>query len=239
MTEIPESENQEFEEIVEPLESYEEEVIEEKVEEEEAPPEMPMKHCIFCGALIPAPSKACPKCTHALGPFEPTTPKQYFRWFFCGLMIFIGTLMPCGPDWGTMTIRTMLGGLFAIMGLGVMWNMWSAIYSGRFKMFWILMLFIPIIIGVWRFTFALPAPEIFAKYNAPTNWNEFIQCFSSAPPNWQGVRNFFWVVGYGITFITLGSILAWVLLIFEMFRAKSHSKKKAAERGGERRSRRK
>ena len=258
MTENQPQDQGPLEEFVEPLESEEEPLAEEKG----APPpppggeEMPWKHCIFCGARIPAPAKACERCGHALGPFEPATPKEYFRWFFCGLLIVLGGFMPVGPDGSVMTLQTLAGGLFFIMGLGVMWNMWGAIYSGRFKMFWIVMLFIPVIWGFWRFFLPMMGTglaeydilvkkgaqlsaaqladynhlKLLASHGAPLTFKELFGALGQAPPDWSKVRAWFWVNGYGPTFVFLGSLLAWIFFVIGIFGGIKHGRQKAAQR---------
>jgi len=216
--------------------------------EEPAGQEPATKRCLFCGTQLPLPARACHGCGHALGPFEPSTPKEYFRWFFCGMLIVVGGFMPCGPH-GQMTLGTLMGGAFFIMGLGVLWNMWAAIYTGRFKMFWVTMLILPAVWGVWRLATAFAGDPsvagspaaVMAAHGVTNGWASLGEAFSSSPPKWGVLRNFLWVVGYGPFFITAGSVLAWLFLVGGFFGAMKHSKKKMAERasaGGARNRRR-
>ncbi len=258
MTENPPQDQGPLEEFVEPLEAEEEPLAQEKPSPSaQAEEEVPWKYCFFCGHRIPAPAKACERCGHALGPFEPNTPKEYFRFFFCGLLIVLGGFMPVGPDGSLMTLQTMTGGLFFIMGLGIMWNMWKAVYSGRLKMFWVWMLFIPIIWGFWRFFLPMmgtgldfydkltPAQlgqlssaqladyhhlKLLASHGAPTTFGELFGALGHAPPEWGKVRAWFWVNGYGPAFIFAGSLLGYIFLVLGVIGGIRHNKQKAAQR---------
>ncbi len=257
MTENPSQDQGPLEEFVEPLEAEEEPLAQESpassAGEEE---EIPWKYCFFCGHRIPAPAKACERCGHALGPFEKTTPKEYFRFFFCGLLIVMGGFMPVGPDAQLMTLQTMLGGLFFVMGLGVLWTSWRAVYTGRFQMFWIVMLFIPLLWGLWRFLMPMIGPgleyyqkaveqgakltgaqmadfhhlKIMAAHGGPMTFKELFGALGGMPPDWGKIRTWFWVNGYGPAFITLGSFLAWFMLLLGFIGGMRHNKQKAAQR---------
>ncbi len=260
MTENQSQDQEPLEEFVEPLEPEEEALVEEEPlpgggEEEE----IPWKHCMFCGARIPAPAKACERCGHALGPFEPSTPKEYFRFLFCGLLIVLGGFMPVGPDAKVMTLQTMAGGFFFLLGLGVMWSSWKAIYSGRFSARWILFLFIPVIWGFWRFCLPMMGTDLqgyeqlvkhgvqlsaaqladyhhlqsLAAHGAPTTFKELFGALGQAPPDWGKIRAWFWVNGYGPAFITLGSLLGFLLIIGGLFSGMRHNRQKAAQRAAQ------
>jgi len=257
MTENQSQDQGPLEEFLEPLEAEEESL------EESAPPsrsgeeeEIPWKYCFFCGHRIPAPAKACERCGHALGPFDPTTPKEYFRFLFCGLLIVLGGFMPVGPDAKVMTLQTMVGGLFFLIGLGVIWTSWRAIYSGKFRSPWIFALFIPLLWGLWRFLMPMLGPsldyyqqlaakgyeftaaqkadfehlKLLAAHGAPLTFKELFGALGHAPPEWSKIRAWFWVNGYGPAFITLGSSLGIFLIILGLFGGIRHSKQKAAQR---------
>ncbi len=258
MTENPPQDQGPLEEFVEPLEPEEEPL--EEPQSKAAPrqeEEIPWKYCFFCGHKIPVPAKACEQCGHALGPFESSTPKAYFRFFFCGLLIVMGGFMPVGPDGSVMTLQTMMGGLFFILGLGILWTSWRAIYTGRFKASWIWVLFIPIIWGFWRFFLPMlgrgldfydkltpsqlaelsPARQatyhhlkLLAAHGAPTTFHDLFGALGHAPPDWGAIRAWFWVNGYGPAFIFLGALLGYFFLLLGVIGAFRHTKQKAAQR---------
>ena len=225
--ETPEEHFETLEESEEPLEPREETLPGEGGEEE-----TPTKPCLFCGATIDRRSKACPECTHALGPFEPTTPKEYYRFFFAGFLLFMSAFLPCGPG-GPLSITTLLGSTYAIIGLGVMWNMWKAIYAGRVKLFWVLMTLMPLIVGIWRIATAFggdpddpnSSVSMMAAHGL-TGWSSLGDFFGGTP-RWGVLRNFFWVLGYSTVFATVGALLAWIFFIRGFFGGIKHSKQQS------------
>jgi hypothetical protein len=226
--------------VFEPLEETEEELVSQEEEagggladEDQEPTH---KNCLFCGAQIDRRSKACPTCGHALGPYEPTTPKEFYRFFFCGLLLFMGALLPCGVE-GRLAINTMFGSLVAMLGMGVMWSMFKAIYTGRVKLLWVVLTIIPLAITGFRIATAFmgdPKVEGTGAYlmaaNGVEGWGSLVEVFSDTPPRWGVLRSFFWVVGFSNIFFALGSLLAWILLVGGVFSGVKHSKQQAAAR---------
>ena len=221
-----------LEESEELLDSHEESAAGDGLDEEGLPQN---KGCLFCGSTIDRRCKACPHCGQALGPFEPSTPKEYYRFFFCGLLLFLGALMPCCPD-GPLAITTLFGGSVAIIGLAIMWNMWKAIYSGQVKLFWIMLTIIPLAIEGMRIGFAFSGDVADATSNAGVmaahgleGWGTLLDVFGSTP-KWHILRNFFWVVGFSNVFFAIGCLLAWCFFIGGVFGGVKHGKVQAAQR---------
>jgi hypothetical protein len=75
--------------------------------------------------------------------FNPNTSKEYYRFFFGGLLMVIGCLMPFDADWSHLGYKTFAGAFFLIIGLGVCWSMWAAVNTGMVRMKWILLTTLP------------------------------------------------------------------------------------------------
>ncbi|PIE24087.1 MAG: hypothetical protein CSA62_04585 [Planctomycetota bacterium] len=91
--------------------------------------------------------------------FNPNASKEYYRFFFGGLMIVLGCLMPFDGDWAHRGYGTVAGGFFLLIGLGVCWSMWAAINTGIVRMKWILLTIIPFFYSVFFVISPFPKGE--------------------------------------------------------------------------------
>lgn len=92
--------------------------------------------------------------------FNPSASKEYYRFFFGGLMILLGCLMPFDADWAHLGFRTFFGAICFLIGLGICWSMWGAINTGIVRMKWILLAVIPFVYGVLFVINPFPQAEV-------------------------------------------------------------------------------
>lgn len=91
--------------------------------------------------------------------------RQYYRFFFAGLVMFLGCMMPFGPEWAMAGYQTMGGSIFTIIALGIMWTSWVAISHGKFdltSMRWLLLAFVPLTVMVWHVIYIFEEPAVIA-----------------------------------------------------------------------------
>lgn len=81
---------------------------------------------------------------------------EYYRFFFAGLIMFLGCMMPFGPEWEMAGYQSLGGAVFTLISLGIMWSSWVAISHGKFDLSsirWLILSTIPLtvmIYHVWR-----------------------------------------------------------------------------------------
>lgn len=91
--------------------------------------------------------------------------KQYYRFFFAGVVMFLGCLMPFGPEWAMAGYQTLGGALFTLIAVGIMWTSWVAISHGKFdltSMRWLILAFLPLTVMVWHIIFIFEEPAVLA-----------------------------------------------------------------------------
>ena len=89
--------------------------------------------------------------------------KEYYRFFFAGLVLFMGCLMPWGPEWEMAGWQTFKGGVFTIIALGIMWSSWVAISHGKFDlstMRWLVLASLPLTVMIWHLVFIFDEPAV-------------------------------------------------------------------------------
>ena len=121
------------------------------------------------------PEAAAPAAAPAAGPslvalpglpapaFGMRAQRQYYRFFFAGLVMFLGCLMPFGPEWAMAGYQTMGGAVFTIISLGIMWTSWVAISHGKFdlsSMRWLLLAFVPLTVMVGHMSYIFEEPAV-------------------------------------------------------------------------------
>ncbi|MAE78122.1 MAG: hypothetical protein CMJ85_14765 [Planctomycetes bacterium] len=92
--------------------------------------------------------------------FNPSTSKEYYSFLFCGVLIVLGCLMPFDHDFSHTGYKTFFGGLWMLIGVGLIWSTWGAINTGLFRMKWVLLCFFPLAWGLIYLIF-------YAKFQAP------------------------------------------------------------------------
>ncbi len=127
---------------------------------EEAAASQPASAAMPAGASMPVSLSGLPAPA-----FGMRAQKQYYRFFFAGLVMFLGCLMPFGPEWAMAGYQTLGGSLFTIIALGIMWTSWVAISHGKFdlsSMRWLILAFLPLTVMVWHIIFIFEEPAVLA-----------------------------------------------------------------------------
>lgn len=182
--------------------------------------------------------------------YSPRAHKEYYRFFFAGLVIFLGCLMPFGPEWNMAGYKTISGALFTLIALGIMWSGWVAIGHNKFGGFtlrWIALAFLPFGVELYNLILFAKEPAIASAIAAkapamPANWEELWNCivhfknpeFSEKLNNW--VRYF----GTGKLVVFFGALYAEFHLLKAIFggvQAGRQKKAQAAARSSGRRKR--
>ena len=152
--------------------------------------------------------------------------KEYYRFFFAGLIMFLGCLMPFGPEAELVGYKTLGGALFTLISLGIMWSSWIAITHGRFNMSnlrWLLCAFIPLTVMIYHLVmiFDEPAVQGYIAANAGDPsviqswtelWDRVIHFRTTSFSN--NVDNFVRAYGTGKIVLMFGSLYA-ILLFFK------------------------
>jgi hypothetical protein len=196
------------------------------------PPEEPTAEAPRPGApSLPAPA------------YNPAADKEYYRFLFAGLVMFIGCLMPFGPDWSMAGYKTLSGAVFTLIAIGMIWSWWGAIATGRFtgkNLKWVGLCIIPLIVELMNLIGAFDAPAVRAAIDAgdpiSKSWGEFFESFFARELEAQNfVRNF----GAGKIVVFIGALLAEASMLLAVFggakAAKAQKTQRAANKAGRRR----
>lgn len=159
--------------------------------------------------------------------------KEYYRFFFCGLLIFMGCLMPWGHLWDMAGWQSFKGGIFTIIALGIMWSSWVAISHNKFdlsSMRWLILATIPLISSVFFVIGVFEQPDV-VKYIAVMkvrmaeqsitepiyidSWGKFFSSIMDmkTPAIAESFSLFMRYSGPGQYFVLFGSVLAEVFFI--------------------------
>jgi len=205
---------------------------------------------------IPGPRASVP----GLAPpaFHPSADKEYYRFLLAGVIMFIGCLMPFGPEWGMSGYKTLSGAFFMLIAIGMIWSWWGAIHTARFSgrnLRWVALCIIPLVVELLNLVGAFNEPAVHdlvvaqssalaanpeARVAVPiaTSWGEvFDGMMSPKDPVATGkVGNFFRAFGTGKLVVFLGALLAELFMILAVFggakTAKAQKAAKASERAG-------
>lgn len=171
---------------------------------------------------------------------------EYYRFLFGGLVMTLGCFMPFGVDM-LPGYQTLSGALYLVLSLCLVWSMWIAIYSGRFRMKWIMFALVPFLILLLDFIFVdrNVGIALFKRMHADapmaTGWLDAIKLgMSGAEEDVTKAGNFVRAFGAGRIVLFVGSLLNFTFLLSAVFGGAKHAKaKKAAARAAsaERRSR--
>ena len=158
--------------------------------------------------------------------FNPRAHTEYYRFFFAGLTMFVGCMMPFGPEWSMAGYKTMSGALFTLIALGIMWSAWVAIGHNKFGGFtlrWIAMAFIPFGVELYNLILFADEPAIKSAIEANTpvaqNWGDFWTCLKSFknPEFAEKLNNWFRYFGTGKIIVFLGAVYAEFHLMKAIF----------------------
>lgn len=167
---------------------------------------------------------------------NPRADKIYFKFLLAGLLMLIGCFMPFGPDWQMAGYKTISGGLFLIIALGVCWASWGAIHANRLepkRMKWILLAFIPFLVELMNLLNCANEPAIkdaiAANVKIPQSAGGFFESLWGCVPlvNDDAMRresgvmvdNFVRYFGTGKLFILVGALLAELFFVASIFGA--------------------
>ncbi len=184
--------------------------------------------------------------------FNPTADKEYYRFLFAGVIMFVGCMMPFGPEWGMNGYKTMSGAFFMLISIGMIWSWWGAIHSARFSgknLRWVGLCFIPFVVELFNLISAFDEPAVRALIDAQAlalegavavpiavDWSEVWAGMTdfNNPAATEKVGNFFRAFGTGKVFVFVGAFLAELFMLMAVFggakAAKQQKVAKAAER---------
>lgn len=201
--------------------------------------------------VAPPPPAAVPQLPAGLLPapaYNPAADKQYFRFLFAGVVMFIGCLMPFGPDWDMAGYKT-LGGAFSFwVAIGMVWSWWGAISTNRFRganLKWVGLALLPLIFGIVNLVGAFNAPAVqdFMKAGLIPEgwgWGDFFGAFFDFRNQeaQQQADNFVRAYGSGKLVVFVGALLAEVFMLMAVFGGAKHAKAKKAAGAAPARARR-
>ena len=170
--------------------------------------------------------------------FNPLADKEYYRFFFSGLVMFLGCLMPWGTDsWEAAGYHTLGGALTMILALLIMWSWWGAIATRRFGggLKWVFLATLPLIFQIMGFIAAFDQPDVQALSNAPDGWGDvFAKMFAMEDPAaQQSAAQFLATYGVGKLVVLLGAVLAELFLLMAVFGGAKTAKAQKAARQAE------
>ncbi len=149
--------------------------------------------------------------------------KEHYRFFFAGLIMFLGCLMPFGPEWAMAGYKTLGGAVFTIISLGIMWISWVSIAHNKFDMSnmkWWVLGFLPFAVQVYHLCYAFQEPAVMAYMNAGgevQSWGELWAHLIDVRNFDKGFQldNFIRAYGTGKLVLLFGS----TILVFNFFKA--------------------
>lgn len=190
-----------------------------------------------------------PKGLPGLAPpaFNPTADKEYYRFFFAGVVMFLGCMMPFGPEWDMNGYKTLSGAFFTLISLGMIWSWWSAIHTARFSgsnLKWVGLALLPFLIQVLNLIGAFDEPAVRdwiadESRNMPSNWDELMSALGSinTPEGSERFGNFVRAFGAGKIVLLFGSLLAEIFMIMAVMGGAKTAKAQKAAKMAERSSR--
>jgi hypothetical protein len=163
--------------------------------------------------------------------------KEYYRFFFAGFVLFMGCLMPWGPEWEMAGWQTLKGGCFMIIALGIMWSSWVAIAHGKFDlgtMRWLVLATIPLISSVFFVLGVFESSAVLVYIQAQKaiqasaglidpihieSWGDFFRNLKGirTPEYADSLGEFLRYSGPGQYFVLFGSLMAELFLIKGVF----------------------
>jgi hypothetical protein len=171
--------------------------------------------------------------------FSPRAHKEYYRFFFAGLIMFLGCLMPFGPEWDMAGYKTISGALFMLIALGIMWSGWVAIGHNKFGGFtlrWIALAFLPFGVELYNLILFANEPAIASAVAAkappmPANWGELWECIKGFKNPELSVKLNNWVryFGTGKLVVFAGALYAEFHLMMAIFGGVKAGKQKKAQ----------
>lgn len=158
---------------------------------------------------------------------------EYYRFLFGGLIMTLGCFMPFGADL-LPGYQTLAGAFYLVLSLCLVWSMWVAIYSGRFRMKWIMLAMVPFLILLIDMIFVDRSAGIrtWKGGELASGWLDAVKLgVGGDPEGLSKAGNFVRAFGPGRVVVFIGSLLNCVSLLSAVFGGARHAKaQKAAAR---------
>ncbi len=203
----------------------------------------PFEEAAPAGAAAGMPAMPGPTGPQAPGlpapAFNPSADKEYYRFMFAGVIMFVGCMMPFGPEWDMAGYKTLVGAFGLIVSIGMIWTWWAAIHTAKFSgknLKWVGLAFIVFLLQVLSLMTAFEQPAI-ANWDTSIgpiakDWAEVFSGFARPTDTelFAPSSNFFRAYGTGKIVLLIGSFLAEFYMIMAIFGgAKAAKTQKAAK----------
>jgi hypothetical protein len=152
--------------------------------------------------------------------------KAYYKFLFAGVLMFVGCMMPFGPDYQQVGYKTMSGAIYTVIAVGMLWTWWGAIHNNRAtgaSLKWLLLSAIPLVaiimgLATYDSQSALDAAKqggLLPGGAEVSSWKSlFGDMFTAGRPSDEAavaamkVENFWRLFGPGKIFVLLGALQA-------------------------------
>ncbi len=175
--------------------------------------------------------------------FNPNADKEYYRFLMSGVVMFLGCMMPWGPEWSMAGYKTLSGALFTLIAIGMIWSWWGAIATARFSganLKWVGLSLIPFIACLQAILTAFSSAAVTDFVDAgkamPEGWGEFFSAMFDSLPLFGGdevagekVSNFLRAFGGGQIVVFFGALYAEFAFFLAIMGGAKHAKKQKAE----------
>lgn len=163
---------------------------------------------------------------------------EYYRFLFAGILMTLGCLMPFGGTEQEAGYQQVLGAFYLVIGMGVIWSMWIAIYGGRFRMKWIMLSMLPFLLQLVAIIFVDRDAGVMAFKAAgkpmAESWAEmFSLAFGRTAEGTDKAMNFCRAFGTGRILLFFGSALNFWFLLGAIFGGAKQIKAQKAARMAE------
>lgn len=186
---------------------------------------------------------------------NPRAEKEYYRFLFAGVVMFLGCMMPFGPEWGMSGYKTLGGALYTLISIGMIWSWWGAIHRNRFSgtnLKWVLLALIPFFMQLVDLIYAFEtqpavrdamAKATLAEGRCAGSWGDVFGNLLGMINGTTGgheASNFFRAFGPGKVVLFFGALLAEIAFMRAILGGAKAAKaqKKARQAGAARRTRR-
>ncbi len=159
---------------------------------------------------------------------NPRAGKEYYKFLFAGVVMFVGCLMPFGPEWEMAGYKTLSGALCLLIAIGMIWSWWGAIHHARFggaQLKWVGLALIPFLVQLMNLIGAFDAPAV-AAYVAENktvgSWGDLFAALKGSVIDKDAamalkVENFFRAFGTGKIVLFVGALLAELFFVTAIF----------------------
>lgn len=170
--------------------------------------------------------------------YNPSADKEYYRFLFAGVIMFVGCLMPFGPQLEMAGYKTLRGAMFMVIALGIIWSSWASISNRRMVkglLRWIFLAILPFALGIVDILLAFREGTAVAAWidaagpgNAITDWAGFFDQLGNVLAPGDQCGEFVKHYGPGRLVVFVGALLSELFLIMAVFGGvKAGSKQKA------------